>query len=571
MLTIRSWSRFLALLLAFSLFAAACGDDDSDDGDGGDDDTEVDGGEGEGEGEGEGDGEGDGGDGGEGEDAGAMTPQRGGEITALLEAESDTWAIPGANCALSCITVMRTVTDPLTVVNADGEAEPFLLESIESNDDFTEYTMTMREGINFHDGTPADGAALVRHFEEMKAGALQGQVLFDMTGVELVDEMTATITFSAPFSSFPFNIAERTGYLVSPSFWDDENNASALPIGTGPFEMVEWSVDEQTVVEANPDYWRTDANGEALPYLDRITFRPIPDVSTRRATMESGDADVNMDSFAENQEFWETEWVDDGNGLVEADPSREASYLLINNENPPFDNADVRRALALCTDRDEYIAFRSPGSIKADGPFAEGSPGYLADNGFPDFDPVAGNALLDEVGRPDVITYGTTNVPSNLLTAELFQDMWNTNCGLNVVIDQFDQSELITKAITGDFEVFLWRNHGQGNPALEYVWWHSRHATGIALNFGRIVDADMDAALDAMFATDDAAELQAQAETVNEIFGSEVYNLWLSVTDWMNVYRDGVHGVDTVSIPSGNEALKSIAGRVWLSEAWVEG
>ena len=174
--------------------------------------------------------------------------------------------------------------------------------------------------------------------------------------------MTVKVTFAEPFSSFPEAIAERTGYLIAPSFWDNPDRSSALMVGTGAFTMTEWTRGEQTVLTANPDYWRTDANGEQLPYLDEVVFRPVPDVSTRRATMESGDADVNMDSFGENLEFWRTDWVDEGNGSVVPDPARETTYLLINNESPPFDNPDMRRALALCTDRDEYLAFRAPGN-----------------------------------------------------------------------------------------------------------------------------------------------------------------------------------------------------------------
>ena len=418
-----------------------------------------------------------------GDEPAAMTPQRGGVLTYLLEAESDTWDVPGANCAVACITVMRQVMDPLTVVNSDGDVEPFLLESFEVSDDFTEYTLTMREGITFHDGTPADGAAVQRNLQEMARGILQGQVLVDLVGgpdgIELVDDMTVKLTFSRPFATFPYNIAERTGWLFAPSFWDNPDRAGALAVGTGPFVMAEWVRGERTVLEANPSYWRTDANGEQLPYLDGIEFRPVPDVNTRRATMEAGDADANHDSFGENNEFWRTTWVDGGGQLVDPASDRETSYLMFNNAAPPFDNPDMRRAVALCTDRDEYIAFRSPGNQKANGPFAEGSLGYLEDPGFPEFDPEAGNALLDQIGRPDEIVYGTTNVPSNLLTAELFADMWNANCGLTVTIDQFDQSELITKAITGGFQVFAWRNHGQGNPGLEFVWWHSRHADGL--------------------------------------------------------------------------------------------
>ena len=87
--------------------------------------------------------------------------------------------------------------------------------------------------------------------------------------------------------------------------------------------------------------------------------------------MEAGDADAEHDSFGENKEFWTTDWVDSGNGLAPTATDRETTYLMFNNSKPPFDNADMRRALALCTNRDEYLAFRAPGNQIADGPFAE--------------------------------------------------------------------------------------------------------------------------------------------------------------------------------------------------------
>jgi peptide/nickel transport system substrate-binding protein len=509
------------------------------------------------------------------------TAVRGGSLTYLLEAESDTWDIPVANCAVPCITVMRQVADPLAIVNQSGVVEPFLLESIEASADFTQFTLKMRDGIMFHDGTPADGAAVQRNLLEMAKGILQGQVLVDLVGndqdpkapeqgIVLVDPMTVQVTFTRPFATFPYNIAERTGWLLAPSFWDDPNRAAAMPIGTGPFKMAEWTKDEQTVLEKNPEYWRMGADGEPLPYLDGIVFRPNPDVAARLATMQSGDADAQHDSFGENQEFWKTEWVDEGNGLAPVASDRETTYLMFNNSKPPFDNPDMRRALALCTNREEYIAFRAPGNQLASGPFAEGSLGYIEDPGFPQFDADAGNALLDQIGRPAEILYGTTNVPSNLLTAELFADMWSTNCGLTVNIDQFDQSELITKAITGDFQTLLWRNHGQSNPGLEFVWWHSRHAEGLALNFGRIKDPNLDALMDQTWQTTDLAELDTIAKDINTIFAENVYNLWLDTTEWNIPYQANVHGINEMTLDDETVVLPSIAGRVWLHEAWKD-
>jgi len=569
----RGLMRLIALLLALAMIAAACGgsSDDADDASG-DDSSEDDGTtDADGEASGE-DSEDASDDSSDEDDAMADGPVRGGELSVLLEAESDTWDIPGANCAVSCITVMRAIADPLTIVNSDGEAEPFLLESFESNDDFTTWTLVMRDGVTFHDGTPAEGAAVQRTLQEMAKGVLQGQVLFDLVegpdSVTLVDDMTVQLEFALPSANFPLAIAERTGWLIAPSYWDNPERAGAMMVSTGPFQMTEWTRGEQTVVEANPNYWRSDANGEALPYLDSIVFRPNPDVSARRATMEAGDADLNHDSFGENSEFWNTDWIDGGGNLLEPDPARETTYLLINNASPPFDNPEFRRALALCTNRDEYLEFRAPGNALANGPFAEGSLGYLEDTGFPEFDAEAGNALLDEIGRPDSFVYGTTNVPSNLLTAELFVAMWEENCGLTVDIDQFDQSELITKAITGQFQMFLWRNHGQGNPGLEFVWWHSRHAEGIALNFGRITNPEIDSLLEASSATTDQGELATIAEDINRQFGENVHNIWLNTTEWANPYQANVHGIGVVSLESGNVAQTGIAGRTWLHEAW---
>ncbi len=506
---------------------------------------------------------------------------RGGTLVALLEAESDTWDIPGANCAVACISVMNQVADTLNIIDENGEVQPFLLEAYEVSDDFTTHTLTMREGVTFHDGTPADGAAVQRSLIEMASGLLQGQVFLDLVAgsplaggvaeesIVLTDANTVTVTFNKPFATFGNNLAGRTGWLIAPSFWDSETRASDLMIATGPFTMVDQVRDEVTSLEANPDYWRTDGNGEALPYLDGIDFRPVPDVSARRATMESGDANVNLDSFGENKEFWTGDWVNDGNSLAPGAADRETTYLMFNNSKPPFDNPQVREALTLCTDRDLYLTLRAPGNDLANGPFAEGSLGYVEDPGFPQFDAAAGSALFDEIGRPEVINYGTTNVPSNLLTAELFQKMWSDNCGLNVNIDQFDQSELITRAISGDFETFLWRNHGQGNPGLEFVWWHSRHAEGLALNFGRIIDPALDDLLLQSWATDDLGELDALGQQINGLFAENVYNMWLNTTEWNNPVAAGTNGVNTVTLDGETRVVGQFAGRLFLHEAWI--
>jgi peptide/nickel transport system substrate-binding protein len=331
--------------------------------------------------------------------------------------------------------------------------------------------------------------------------------------------------------------------------------------------MTEWSRGERTVVRANPNYWRGDAEGGALPYLDEIVFRPIPDPATRRATLEAGDADATHDATPENTAFWRNDWEGE---LVAPSPDRDLWYLMMNLSAPPYDDPQFRRALAQCTDRAEYVAFRAPEATLANGPFAEGSLGHLPDAAFPDFDPEAANALLDEIGRPEVVPYNTTNTTANLLTAELFADMWSTNCGLNVDIDQFDQAELVTRALTGNFGVMQWRNHGRGHPGLEIHTWHSRHAEGLATNVGRLTDDQIDQLLFDSLATVDLAEVDAIGQEITRVFAENVYTIWLNTNDWSVPVRSGVNGVGVVALPSGSRARPSALGATWLTEAWIE-
>ena len=572
--------RLLITLLALALLAAACGgSDDADEpatgdepsttetGDDGDTDADEDasGDDAETDATDDGD-ESEAGD----EPAPVAEVQRGGSISVLIEAETDTWNMPVAQCAASCQMVMFNVADTLFIVNDAGETEPFLLESYTVNDDATVHTLTMRDGVTFHDGTPADGAALQRNLSEMASGLLQGQLFVDLAdgvnSIVLIDDMTVEVTYARPFATFARVMADRTGMLYAPSYWDDPDRAAALPIATGPFQMTEWVRGERTVVTANPTYWRTDADGEALPYVDEIVFRPIPDGGTRRTTMEADDGDVSHSSLPDEQAFWREQW---GGGVVEPSAAREINFLLFNLSLPPFDDPDLRRALALCTDRDEYMAFRAPGGELAQGPFASGATGHDPDPGFPGFDPDAGNALLDEIGRPDVIRYGTTNVTSNLLTAEFFADMWSTNCGLTIDIDQFDQSELVTRVLTANYEVMLWRNHGRPSPALETPFMHSRHSTGLATNFSRVNDPELDQLLFDAMATSDLGELDAIGQQITGLFADNVYALWLNVADWSIAHNSRVSGVGTLSTPGGSVAQPSSFGWTWLSEAWI--
>lgn len=560
-----------SLLVVVALVATACGDDDdtasgtgtSDPAPGGGGSDEA------GAGGSPSDGAGDDGDAaaeaGSPPDSGAGAPVYGGSIVVGLEGETNQgWNPATTQMATSGNVVARAVFDPMTIEMPDGTVAPFLLESFEPNPDSTEWTLTIRPAIAFHDGTPADGEALARHFEEMRTSTLLGAVLRRLDTVTVLDDRSVSLSFTAPVSDFPAWLTGQLGYLAAPSQYDDPDSA-ANPVGTGPFVFVEWLPDQRFVAERNPNYWRSDAAGNPLPYLERIEFRPFPDSGNRRLALDSGDLDAIIDN--EGQDFADLER--NYSLTLEEAAYRQTSYLLLNTQAPPFDDVRVRRALALCTDRDLYNTLRWGVGEVANGPFSPGTPGHLDDTGFPDFDPDAGQALLAEVGAVGTVTLGTTNDSFLRDSTELIANMWG-QCGLDVEINQIDQGSLITLAATGQFQSFLWRNHNSFSLGLERVWWHSEYATGLALNFGRITDAVIDENLDIALESSDPDEVRAAAEEVNRAFGEGVHNIWFYWSNWLVAHYPRLQDVGKVTTPEGEPALAMIEGRAFFAETWID-
>lgn len=499
-------------------------------------------------------------------------PVYGGTLTVGLEAETASgWNPATTTCAVSCHIVMSAMFDPLILVDSTGEIVPYLLESITPNDDFTSWEMKMREGITFHDGSPADSAALKRHLAENVGGLLTGIILRPLLGdpeetIEIIDDLTVRVNLTVPNAGFPSVLTGQIGYLAAPSQYDIGADSATNPIGTGPFVFESWALDTSLTAVRNQNYWRSDEQGNQLPYLDRIVFRTIPDSNSRHNTLRSGQLNVNND----NSPLRFPEYSEEFNVLVEDEALRETTYVLVHNEQAPFDNPDARRAVAMCTNQEIYNQLRTGGNTpSANGPFSQGTPGYLEDTGYPSYDPDGGRALWESLEDPGTIRFTTTNDPFNLDSSNVLAEMWG-DCGIDVEIDQIDQSALISNAIAGNFQLMLWRNHTGIDLEAERIWWHSDNAQGLAVNFGRIRNDAIDEALNDARSTTDPAENQALAETVNREFGSQVHNIWLIRSLWQMVYDDSVKNMGVLDIPGGGTALPLYAGRTYFTQTWRE-
>ncbi|HEV7762954.1 MAG TPA: ABC transporter substrate-binding protein [Acidimicrobiales bacterium] len=494
--------------------------------------------------------DGGGGTGNSDEDAGP--PQMGGKVVYGLEAETTNgWCLPEGQLAISGIMVARALYDTLTVPDGDGNFVPFLAESVEPNDDYTEWTIKVRDGVKFSDGSDLTSEVVKNNLDAYRnqypgrTSLLFQFVLQDITDVSVVDPLSVKVTTGRPWASFPsFLYSSGRMGMVGQAQLDDAEGCARNLIGTGPFILEDWQVNSSLTAKKNPNYWREDADGNQLPYLDEIEFRPITEAQQRLNALESGEIDAfHTTDIATIEEL--RNQSDDGQvNLTESDDNAEVGNLMLNATEPPFDNQIARQAAATAIDRDEINQILNKGIPKiANGPFSPGTIGYTEDTGYPDYDVDKAKQLVQqyesETGQQFQVQISSPPDPETRqlvdLTAQYFED-----AGMKVTTTTFDQSELIQTAIQRDYQAITWRNYPGLDPDGNYVWWYGK---GNPVNFMGFDDSTVNDLLDQGRATADPDERQQIYADLNKHFAEQDYMLWASWTQWDIPTDSEVHGV----------------------------
>jgi peptide/nickel transport system substrate-binding protein len=550
----------LAVTIALTLAAAACGGSDDDDAGGG----------------------------GEGAEGPAQVtlaaegePRSGGTFVYGVEAESDGYNPTSNRFAISGTVIGLAIYDPLAAFDADLEPQPYLAESLTPNADFTRWTIKVRPDITFHDGTPLDGTAVKTFLDALREDPLVGIAVKNIAGVEVdpADPLAAVVTVASPWAAFPVLLTGQVGMVAAPSMAGNAE-AGRAPVGTGPFVFEEWVPDNRLVATKNPDYWRTDANGTRLPYLDRVEFRPIPDQTARTASVQSGT--VSMIHTTDPREIQRLErQAQDGNLQIVTDTGeKEESFAMLNTAVPPFDDLRARQALAYATDRATYnVVINDDLREIADGPFSEGSQ-WKVDSVYPDYDPDEAQRLVEEYeAEKGPLEFTFTNSGTDSRGLELLKQQWET-VGMSVTTELIEQSQFILNAAVGDYQAYQWRQFGGADPDYDYIWWHSENSAppgeGIALNFARNEDPELDAALqEGRGSTDLDVRKQAYA-TVQERINTTLPYIWLDRAEWALIATNDVRGITNGPLPDGSPANPiggpgGFGGVTFLTQTWLTG
>jgi peptide/nickel transport system substrate-binding protein len=513
----------------------------------------------------------------------AVAPQYGGTLVVSGESEvANPWTPAAMQCDAYCHQRARTFFDPIAAVGTDKLVHGVIADTISHNDDFTEWTITVRPGITFHDGTPVDAAAVVHNLQLAGQGLLISNALKDVAHlpdgslkIDIVDPMTFTVYTGKngnpdeplPWPSFEYALTTQWALIASPTWLDAVAAGTAdpaMPVGSGPFMVESYAPRDKLVVVRNPDYWQKDEDGNQLPYLDSIEFRVIEDPQTAEEALRANDIDMLTTGYASVISDFRNDPGDFT--LTERDLYGNTNYLLIDLAKPgALQDARVRCALSKAIDRQELIDLIDDGILQvANGLFSPGQEGYLEDNGFDPAQDIEGaEALIDEyeseTGEQVTVDYGTTVAQINAQTAELLKGYW-AEIGVDMNIIQVPQDQFITDALFGspDFHVFSWSNHSGVFIDEQFYWWHSHNSAPdgeLALNFGRMEDPEVDAGLEEARSAPTAEGRQAAAEKVNRRFADQCFQIPISWGHTGTANDPNVLGVDNPVLPDGELAL----------------
>ncbi|MBH0118393.1 ABC transporter substrate-binding protein, partial [Rhodococcus sp. CX] len=391
-----------------------------------------------------------------------------------------------------------------------------LAENLTTSDGGKTFTLTLRDGVEFSDGSPFNAEAVKYGWEHIKDPATASPDIPQASLVEssrVVDDRTLEVTLVNPVPNFANAIVETSmNWIASPAaLQGGQQSIDANPVGAGPYTLEQWSRQDVIKLTRNENYY--DA---PLPYLDKLEIRAIGDADQRYNTLASGGADLALEGIWSNVAKARNAGLQ--NAVV---PLGGGTDLALNTTKAPFDDVRARKAFAIALDLDGINNAAFEGTAELPWTlFDESSPSYK-DIPLAEHDPAEAQRLLDELaaeGKP--LEFTLSLYPSNRAVGEAIQTQLSTLNNITVNVKTIDLAQLGQIMAQRDFDVLVaGLMFNEPEPRL----WFGLHSTSKG-NYSGISDAQLDEALDKGLAAQNPAEQVAAYEAVQQRL-AELYPL----------------------------------------------
>ncbi|HET7582697.1 MAG TPA: ABC transporter substrate-binding protein [Candidatus Limnocylindria bacterium] len=407
---------------------------------------------------------------------------------------------PGNGLLTEAYTMYELVYDTPIAVTADGSYVPEVATDWSVADDGVTWTMTLRDDVVFHDGTPMTSEdvkftlELYRDTEDFPYLPSYPDVF---SKIEAPDPTHVVLTADSPIGNFEYRMAFM--YILPKHIWEKVKDPVKFEndemIGTGPFKLVKATQDESVELASNQDYWK------GAPFVDGLAFQTIDNGDTRIAALDNGDVDMIINTpttavpaLRNNPDL----------ALVLADPLIADLRDLIINQIKPEDcptnkggkctghpalkDVNVRKALATAIDKNQLITVGKSGLATPGLTLVPPGLGDFYASEIPDyqFSVDAANKILDDAGYADTdgdgireclpsqdcktgdLTFRFTypdNIDSAPAEADALKGMWNA-IGVDIQIQGLEEDTVTSICCPAfDYDIILWGWGSDPDPA----------------------------------------------------------------------------------------------------------
>lgn len=457
----------------------------------------------------------------------------------------------------------------------DGKPTPELATKWTTGDDGKTLTLTLRDDVTFTDGTPFDAAAVVANIEHVQDPATASSTgylaLQSITKATATDDHTVTLSLSRPDSALLESLSQPWVGMESPKALERKQATNCeSPVGTGPFRVTGWKHGDRVTLTKNTDYW-----GKTKPRLSGITWRFLPDSTSRYAALQSGQVDV-----IDNAQPDQLKAASAKGAIRDLDAPRPgaSNRLELNSGHGVFRDEAVRQAFIAGAEIDPGLQSLFLGTAKRSySVLSSAEPLAYSDKSRFDYSPTKAKQLLDDAGwkvgsdgirekdgQQLTVTFPVSTNQSVPAERSLFQQIQASEkaVGFKVVLDELDLSSWYAALAANEYDVVSAPYTKVGPDVLRILYDSASiepAPSGYFANLAQLDDPALDRLLEQAARTSDAderADLYEQAQKA--ILTSDTV---LPLYDQQNHFlvRSAVHGIRTTPVSTP-----------WFGTAWID-
>ena len=429
--------------------------------------------------------------------------------------------------------VFAAVCDKLIDIDARNNFVPQLATAWHWSPDDLALTLTLRDGVRFHDGSKLDADAVKANIERYRTApeSLRKSELKPVSSIEVVDPHTVRLHLSRPYAPLVAVLADRAGMMIAPAAFGHDVSQH-LPCA-GPFTLTERVAQDRIVVDRFPGYW----NAGAI-HLDRIIYEPIPDTTVRLINLQAGQLDM-----VERLGPTDVATVRKNPKLKLVTSTALAYYSIsINLASPgsPLMDPRVRAALEASIDRTVINQVVMDGQFVPNNQFeAPHSTYWDPAHPVPARDVAKAKALLAQAGVPHAsFTLLVDNSPVQQQVGQVIQSMAG-EAGFDIKLLSAEANAQVAAAKAGNYQATLVIWSGRPDPDGNVAIW--LQCDGF-LNWGKYCNHHFDDLLAKARGVTDVAARQALYRQVVDVYLHDRPHIVLYHAKWLWALSDRVTG-----------------------------